>query len=51
MLNRIVVDIVHMRGVIIFICDGMFPKAPLPDATFMAFDHDIGKIFGFGDGF
>lgn len=40
-------DIVHVRGVISLGCNGVFPEAPLPNAPFMAFDSDRGKILGF----
>lgn len=34
MLDRVVVDVVHMPGVVVFVANEMFPKAPLPDSTF-----------------
>jgi hypothetical protein len=34
MLHGIEMDIIHMRGIIPLISDGMLPKPPLPDPPF-----------------
>lgn len=42
MLDRVVVQIVHVAPVILFVADGMFPETPLPDATFAPHCPDTG---------
>jgi hypothetical protein len=34
MFHRIVVDVIHMTLIVTLIADDVFPKAPLPNASF-----------------
>ncbi|MCY1295741.1 hypothetical protein D3C85_1361560 [compost metagenome] len=52
MLTRVVVDVIHMPGEVVFVANAVFPEAALPDAAFAfagaAFRHALvdGQIAG-----
>lgn len=49
MSDRIEVDVIHMRGVILLVADGVFPIAALPDAGFTFAHEGGGPVFGVRD--
>jgi hypothetical protein len=46
MLNRIVMNVINMPDVICIVTKGVLPKTALPNSPFMAFETNIGTIFG-----
>ena len=45
-LDRIEVQVIHVVGVVPFIADGVFPEAPLPDASLATVHPHLGSLFG-----